>query len=279
MNIRADNKSVQQPLLHASLNYSQRIAGRGFNYAVEPPPGKPRTNVIPDPQTVGIYDARAIEASIDREGFALFEHKSATTDFFDEAAVKANYYPEVAELLRLRTGASRVHIFDHTTRRRQMGEALGSGRAASGRGPVGRVHVDHTDTSGPKRLRELLGDEADQLAQRPFAIVNVWRPAHGPVEDSPLTVADARTIAPDDLIGTDLIYSNRTGETYSVAYRPEHRWYFYPHMRADEALFLKCYDSRTSVARFAPHTAFENPLAPADARPRESIEIRAFVFF
>ncbi|MDH7798719.1 MULTISPECIES: CmcJ/NvfI family oxidoreductase [unclassified Beijerinckia] len=279
MNIHADAKTAQQPLLHAALNYSHRLAERGFNYAVEPPPGTPRTNVVPDPETVGIYDGRTIDASIDREGFALFPHHSNVTDFFNEDEVKSKYYPEAARLLELRTGAARVHIFDHTTRRRQIGEVLGSGRATSGRGPVGRVHVDHTDTSGPKRLRELLGDEADQLAQRPFAIVNVWRPTRGPVEDSPLAVADARTIAPDDLIGTDLIYTQRTGETYSVAYSPQHRWYFYPHMRTDEVLFLKCYDSRSTVARFAPHTAFENPLAPPDAQPRESIELRAFVFF
>ncbi|MBN9079858.1 MAG: hypothetical protein BGP04_05650 [Rhizobiales bacterium 62-17] len=279
MNIHADSKATQQPLLQASLNYTQRMTERGFNYASEPPPGKLRTNVVSDPETVGIYDGRAIEASIDREGFALAQHRSAVVDLFNDDLVKSQYYPETADLLRHHTGAARVHIFDHTTRRRQPGEVLGSGRGGVGRGPVGRVHVDHTETSGPKRLRELLGDEAEQLAKRPFAVVNVWRPAHGPLEDSPLAVADARTIPPEDLIGTDLIYKDRTGETYSVAYSPQHRWYFYPQMRADEVIFLKCYDSRTSVARFAPHTAFENPLAPADARPRESIEIRAFVFF
>jgi hypothetical protein len=50
-------------------------------------------------------------------------------------------------------------------------------------------------------------------------------------------------------------------------------------MRTDEALLLKCYDSKTDGrARFAPHTAFSDPKAPADASPRESIELRALVF-
>jgi hypothetical protein len=50
-------------------------------------------------------------------------------------------------------------------------------------------------------------------------------------------------------------------------------------MQPDEALLLKCYDSATDGrARFAPHTAFEDPTTPADAQPRESIEIRTLVF-
>ena len=52
-------------------------------------------------------------------------------------------------------------------------------------------------------------------------------------------------------------------------------------MGTDEALLLKCFDSRDdgAVARFAPHTAFLDPAAPPDAPPRESIELRAYVFF
>jgi hypothetical protein len=39
------------------------------------------------------------------------------------------------------------------------------------------------------------------------------------------------------------------------------------------------YDSETDGrARFAPHTAFDDPTAPADVLPRESIEIRTLVF-
>jgi hypothetical protein len=42
---------------------------------------------------------------------------------------------------------------------------------------------------------------------------------------------------------------------------------------------LKCYDSETDGrARFAPHSAFTDPNAPANAAPRESIELRALVF-
>lgn len=34
-----------------------------------------------------------------------------------------------------------------------------------------------------------------------------------------------------------------------------------------------------SVAVFTPHTAFQDPTTPEDAPPRESIELRALVFY
>jgi hypothetical protein len=64
-----------------------------------------------------------------------------------------------------------------------------------------------------------------------------------------------------------------------VKFTPDHRWFYFPKMTADEALLLKCYDSATDGrARFAPHTAFVDPTTPEDAPPRESIELRALVF-
>jgi hypothetical protein len=51
-------------------------------------------------------------------------------------------------------------------------------------------------------------------------------------------------------------------------------------MRREEAVLIKCYDSaRDGRARFSLHSAFWDPATPADAPPRESIEIRAFAFF
>ncbi len=51
-------------------------------------------------------------------------------------------------------------------------------------------------------------------------------------------------------------------------------------MHRDEALVFKVYDSmKDGRARWGAHASFDNPLAPADAPPRESIEIRAFAFY
>ncbi len=64
-----------------------------------------------------------------------------------------------------------------------------------------------------------------------------------------------------------------------MKFNPDHRWFYFPEMTADQALLLKCYDSVTDGrARFAPHTAFVDPTTPKDALPRESIELRTLVF-
>ena len=50
-------------------------------------------------------------------------------------------------------------------------------------------------------------------------------------------------------------------------------------MQTDEVLLFKGYDSDTDgLARFTLHTAFDLKSTPADAPPRESIEVRALAY-
>jgi hypothetical protein len=264
--------------VEAALNYLAPMPERPRSYVYEPPPNVPQTTAVSVAFKVPIRDARPIAGTItlDRHGFELVKHRSAVRDFYDDGEVKRVYYPEAERLLEAATGASRVFIFDHTTRRRVPGS---EDRRAGVRQPVSRVHVDHTAKSGPQRVRDLLADEAQRLLHGRVQIINVWRPIRGPLLDAPLAVCDAGSVDKEDLIPSDLIYPNRIGETYSVSYRPSHQWFYFRGMRADEALLLKCYDSKTDGrARFAPHTAFTDPETPEDAPPRESIELRALVF-
>jgi hypothetical protein len=141
------------------------------------------------------------------------------------------------------------------------------------------VHNDYTEWSAPQRVRDLLPQEADALLQRRFAIVQVWRPIRHPVESWPLAIADAQSLSPSDMV-TERRYPDRIGQTSAITYNPAHRWYWFPHMRPDEALVFEVYDSlKDGRAQFTAHTAFEDPTAPPDARPRESIEIRTLAFF
>jgi hypothetical protein len=87
-------------------------------------------------------------------------------------------------------------------------------------------------------------------------------------------------IAKGDLVATDLVYPDRTGEIYYVKFNPDHKWFYAPAMHNDEVLLIKCYDSiDDGRARFVPHSAFVDPTTPAGAPPRESIELRTLVFF
>lgn len=189
------------------------------------------------------------------------------------------YYPEAEQVVAAETGGSRVVVFDHTIRRRTHGVKDRTPHIPRQQ-PAMRTHGDYTEISGPQRVRDLTGDEAEALLRHRFAIVNLWRPIRGPLRDAPLAVCDARSVAPGDLVPQDRVHRDRTGEIYALTYNPAHRWFYVPAMRADEALLLKCYDSATDGrARFMPHSAFEDPTTPPDAPPRESIELRTLVFF
>ena len=274
----AERPATRHPaVVEAELNYLGAVEGRPFTYTYPPPDGRPRSNIAAEPHRVAIRDLRPIagRVSLDREGYAVANGASALRDFDDEAAIRAVYYPESARILRAATGAARVHIFDHTIRRQTPGA---EDRAGGARQPVARVHVDHTEWSGPQRVRDLLPEEAEALLRGRARIVNLWRPIAGPVRDMPLAVCDTTTVAPADLVASDLIYPDRRGETYQVRFNPAHRWYWLPEMTTEEALLLKVYDSaRDGTARFSPHTAFADPGAPPDAAPRQSIEIRALL--
>ena len=263
----------------AELNYLAPTHERPRTYTYDPPPGVPRSTVINEPHTVQIHNARQMVSAplLDDEGFGLVQHRSAVRNFNDEDEVKRLYYPEAEQVLKEATGADLILVFDHTVRQRVPGSE--DRRAGSPRQPVPRVHVDHTAKSGPQRVRDLLPDKAEKLLRGRVQIINLWRPIRGPLRDMPLAVCDARTVKPEQLVPSDLVYRNRVGETYSVSFDPAHRWFYFPEMEVDEGLLLKCYDSKTDGrARFAPHSAFVDPATPPDAAPRESIELRMLVF-
>jgi hypothetical protein len=265
--------------VEADLVYLAPMTERPHSYTCDPPPGVPRTNTANAPHRVTVHDARPLVAdlSLDREGFELVEQRSAVCDFYDEDELRRVYYPEAERLVARYTGALRVIIFDHTIRRRRSGA---EDRAAGmPRQPATRVHNDYTERSAPQRIRDLMGDEADALLGRRYEFINVWRPIRGPLRDAPLAMCDARSVSPGDMVASDLIYRDRKGEIYLMQHNPKQRWYYVPEMRADEVLLLKCYDSaRDGRAVLSPHGAFEDPTAPANVLPRESIELRTIAF-
>ena len=88
------------------------------------------------------------------------------------------------------------------------------------------------------------------------------------------------TIALLGLAVCKLVYADRVGEIYQGVYNADHQWHYFPAMTRDEAILIKCYDSeKDGRARFSLHSAFDDPTSPADAKPRQSIEARAFAFF
>jgi len=264
-------------MVEATLNYLAKMSERPVYYFYPPPAGIPWRNTKGDRRRVAVHDARQLAPapSLDREGFALARLGTAAADLFDPAAVRGVYYGEVEQLVRDTTAASRVVAFDHNLRRGSLTRPGADGV----QGPVRFAHNDYTERSGPQRVRDLLGDEAERLLAGRAAVINVWKPIRGPVQEAPLAVCDARSIEPSDLVPTDLNYPDRTGEVYSLLFNPRHRWYYFSRMQADEVMLLKCFDSDRNRARFTAHSAFDDPTSPPDAPPRESIEVRTLAFY
>jgi hypothetical protein len=266
------------PAIEATLNYIKNTGEKLFTYTGGPGSLDVRTGGTVDPRPMVIRNGRqeARDFTLDRNGFHFVPHPTKVTDFFNEDEIKRVYYPEMEALVKAESGAKRVVVFDHTLR--TADDELREKTKI--REVVRRVHNDYTEWSGPQRVRDMLPDEADDLLSRRFAIIQVWRPIRHPVETFPLAICDAQSVAAEDFVISERVYPNRVGQTYAVGYNPDHEWYWFPRMRRDEALVFKVFDSlKDGRARWTAHTAFEDPTSPANARPRESIEIRTLAFF
>jgi hypothetical protein len=265
-------------VVNARLNYLAEATPKPVNYAYDPPAGVPRSSGKHVGQDVAIRNGReeVRKLSLDTNGFVLTEHETAVKDFYDRDEVKSVYYPEVERLITREAGAARVVIFDHVVRNPLLAERGEKGA----RSPARTVHNDYSFKSVPRRVRDHLPEEAERLLKHRFAEINVWRAISGPIESSPLALCDARSLRAEDIVPADLVYRDRVGETFGFLYNPKHRWYYFPRMERNEAILLKCYDSKDDGrARFTAHTSFEDPNSPANAAPRESIEVRALVFW
>jgi hypothetical protein len=275
----ADGAQIQQDAtVQAALNYMIETGDKPVTDLAEPGERQSLRTGRFEAHTVTIHDARQISDrfSLEENGFAIVGHETSMTNFYDEEEIKSIYYPETEKLLLEQAGAARVHVFDHTLR--ANAEHLQTERQV--REPVRTVHNDYTDSSAPQRVRDLLPDEAEALIQRRFGIMQLWRPIGAPVEKTPLAICDAKTISEGDARLTELRYVDRVGEVLQFVYNPDHVWYYMPEMTRDEAFVFKVWDSeRDGRARFTGHSAFDHPNPRPAAPERESIEMRALVFW
>lgn len=265
-----------QGTVSTTLNYTLDNGITPEVYFYEPDPGTAIHPPGDDTRTVAVHDGwKDVDRfNLDREGFTLRPCGISFTRFDDDAAVRQEFFAEVADLVRAQVGARRVHVFDYNIRSKTIATPT-----TSAANPVRLVHSDYTVTSGPQRVRDVLPDEADGLLERRVAFFNVWKPLKR-VEELPLAMCDVTSARDGDMIRMALRYRDRTGEIYTMRYSPDHRWVYFPRMEPTQALLLKCYDSEVDGrARFMAHSAFEDPTSAPDAPPRESIEVRTIAFF
>ncbi|KAL9178891.1 hypothetical protein ACHAXT_011864 [Thalassiosira profunda] len=301
---------ISPPNVDPTLKFQYGVPSKVMlNYQEPPPAGKATGRYIDQPdrgdvvdehvkRPVMMRDGRELvpPATLDTYGFALRHWPTEVCNFRDDDDVVKVYYEEMKRLVKDASGASSVHIFDHTVResgRTNLNADAGAGAAAA---PVPRVHCDYTHDGAPRRLlqlgkdgmyskskqRMLTEDEVAQLASNRFAFINVWRSIDDEapcVLREPLAVCDERSVSKEDRFIYELRFPNRTGENYSLRHSDLHEWYYYSRQTKDEALIFKVYDKQADGPRFVFHTSFDDPMTPDDAPPRRSIEVRAIAFF
>ncbi|KAL0563968.1 hypothetical protein V5O48_018089 [Marasmius crinis-equi] len=259
--------------------------GKPRRYLTKPPEGEPVSNHENVKREMHIENVRGKEKdfSLDTTGFQLLlDEPTKIRRFDDDGEIEREYYRESAEIIKRVAGASKVVIIDHTIRRRVEGEkGIEDPRK---RVPASIVHVDQTPAAAIDRVHRHISppEEAERLLRKRFQIINLWRPIKHPAIDMPLAFCDFRSIDPkEDLVPVQLVFPGRLGETYGVKWNEEHQWKYMKGMDVDEAALIKCYDSIQdgSVATLTPHTAFKDPSTPPESPPRESIELRALVFY
>lgn len=267
-----------QPILQAKVNYVQPKDGLVYDQTHLGPGSEELVDAL-DIRSVPMHDARAIQqqATLDSHGFALRNTRFDFANYDDDYAIEHTLYPQVIAFLQQQTGANYGLLFDHTVRSNQTTDKSSTLRRA----PVKTVHNDYTDASGQERmLIELQKRARPEYASKRFVFVNLWMPIYSVVQESPLAIADGSTFSEADFHDLTLIYRDRQGVIAGLSHSEQHRWFFTPQMRTDEAYLLKVYDSDPAQAvRWAPHTAFVDPTSPADAEKRTSIELRSILFF
>lgn len=270
--------------VHATLNYTRYIDGSPAEVYFYEDPGSAHVHEPGnDAQQVVIQDgwARKDEFTEDKHGFAVhdFQSKFAKDKWGDNDQIRSEFYPEVVDFIKVTTGAKRVLVFDHTIRSKlHQDKKLTNEEQTSQRAPVRLVHCDYTKESGPLRVRQLLGKDAETLLSKRVAFFNVWKPL-AKVEEMPLAMCDVSSSPEGDFFKLLLRYRDRTGENYVMRHSAEHKWVYFPNMEPSQCIVLKTYDSDETVARFVGHSAFEDPTSRPDAPYRESVEIRTMAFF
>ncbi|MEH6826757.1 CmcJ/NvfI family oxidoreductase [Parasphingorhabdus sp.] len=241
------------------------------------------------PYDVKIKNARlAGPFTLDDHGFAIERHKTDITDWLANYGPDGEYAKQVQDVARQMTGADFVIPMGGMIRT--------SGKTSKDvQPPAGEAHVDFTEKSATQLAERLY------RAQRPdgkgydrFICFSLWRVLSPPPQDWPLALCEGPSVKDGegthntkvdvDVIPTgDDLFVEIPGEEDMMAatifrYSPDHRWWYFPDMTADEVIFIKFYDSDHDGAWRAPHTAFPDTSRP-DAIERRSFEFRGTAYF
>ena len=102
----------------ANLLYIVEPKGVGaYQYVnADPVTGERKRNFEREEKSVVVENIRGKESSVslDTAGFQFYLHPAKHSAFVNDEEIRQEYYPESAKLIKAKTGASRVELFDHS---------------------------------------------------------------------------------------------------------------------------------------------------------------------
>jgi len=229
-----------------------------------------------DPHPVTVHDVRPFihDLALEKNGFVVVDEPSGIADYTDKDQL-ARYCRDTEALVGRITGADKVISFGPVIRTNATG-THGHNQPAFG------AHVDYGARTVADYTHDLLPpEEAERRLKGRHMLINVWRPITM-VESAPFAVADASTVKREDLFQSEVRGGlggvSRSLWGFNLAYQPDHKWYWVPHMQPWEVLVFKLFDSDPDAVQFTAHSAFDDPNTPPDAEPRQSVELRTIAF-
>jgi hypothetical protein len=238
---------------------------------------------------VPVRNARPIVdgLSLDREGFVVVKHSISCALEPDPDVFRRKYVEEVTPFIQDYFKASWVTSLDlGGATLRSVGGNIGPRAGASAALRVSRpfgaafAHIDYASEAGPMiaaRDNQLLGNEIRAYSR--LMIIQTWRALSPPPQNFPLAFCDSTSIAQADLFNTYYRNHGVTHKTWYLHHNAAQRWYYLPDMTADELFLFKGYDSLTHHRPWSAHAAFDNTANRPEAKPRESIEARFYVYY
>jgi len=281
--------------LLVKLNYAQdEGCGKAPYYYTKPPTGAQQEASGREEQSVGktveiettVRDGRNQQHSLDKNSFELVEQETAlsTKDFFDDhEKVKNVYYPEIAELIKEKTGAAYVMMFHHQVRAKKNNATAETGTVSSIQPYAYGVHSDSHPKSARDLFKMIAGGLDKKFHKGRFLYINAWRNiTDTPIGNDHLAVLDETSIVkPDDYIVSEFHDNSYSLQQYRLldVNSGQHKWFYYSEMKKNEVILFKQFDSDTTLSgRLCFHTAFNNPKAQ-ECPERQSVEARGIAFF
>ncbi|ORX98665.1 hypothetical protein BCR34DRAFT_640632 [Clohesyomyces aquaticus] len=243
-----------------------------FKLRYDPGEGIPRSNCTNESCNIKIHDLRGNEssASLKSNGFAWLPLRSslASEEFYDDEKKYWNIgqAPTPNRTTKLKRSSTQ-------TRKTHEQFPIALGEPFEHLQPTTIVHIGETDmVISPFAVQVLTGHR--------FYTFSVWKPLRGPVNDWPLALCDPRTVnQSEDLVAVDVVTREGCTENVQVYHSSRHSWYYLSDQFDTVATLFSQVDTAQRGKAGVPHTGFQHSNAAVASHPRESVELRAFLYY